>query len=537
MALRMASPWKSKTGTYWFRKAVPHALRDKVGKTILHISLRTKDPKEAKNRFLRVAAEVAEQWEALGAVRPALTQKQTQGLAGEFYRWMIAKHDENPGRASDWREKIERDGKVMLPSGGRPSGAVGLYLPQVKEFLTERGIGVDDNDLYELALAVSKAGVQAKEALERRADGDYSPDPKAERFPKWEEVEPKITVRMRSLTVAKHFTKFADDCGLSQATRKRWRPALENLAEHIQDDNLVAVTPALLLTWKEKLRGPPSTEPATKRQQGRLSPRTIRDVYFASGRSFFEWAKENHKLTRNPFDGMRIRVPKGKVTRNPSLSDDEARIILTEAMKGREGRESEEYGSAKRWIPWVCCYTGARVNEITQMRCMDLKKVRIEGEDVWVLHITPDAGSVKNLIARDVPLHPHLVEMGFPEFVQRRGSGDMPVFYNPSRRRNGTEQNPQNKKVAEKLAAWVREMGSLQGDDPTLQHPDLMPNHGWRHRFNNVARRAGMDPEVRDGIKGHAPRTEGEKYGGVIPIEAKWAGINRLKRFTLDEAD
>ena len=40
-----------------------------------------------------------------------------------------------------------------------------------------------------------------------------------------------------------------------------------------------------------------------------------------------------------------------------------------------------------------------------------------------------------------------------------------------------------------------------------------------------------MDPEVRDAIKGHRPRTEGEAYGGNVPLDAKWAEIKKLRRY------
>jgi len=71
--------------------------------------------------------------------------------------------------------------------------------------------------------------------------------------------------------------------------------------------------------------------------------------------------------------------------------------------------------AATRWVPWLCAYTGARVGEIVQLRKQDLRSVG----GVWVLRITPGAGTVKNKEAREVVLHPHLVEQGFPEFVSK----------------------------------------------------------------------------------------------------------------------
>lgn len=55
--------------------------------------------------------------------------------------------------------------------------------------------------------------------------------------------------------------------------------------------------------------------------------------------------------------------------------------------------------------------------------------------------------------------------------------------------------------------------------DYAIGDAKVHPKHGWRHKFNRDAREVRMDPEVRDAIAGHAPRTEGEKYGGDVPWE------------------
>jgi hypothetical protein len=154
-------------------------------------------------------------------------------------------------------------------------------------------------------------------------------------------------------------------------------------------------------------------------------------------------------------------------------------------------------------------------------RCKDVTRRKIGGEEVWIIAITPEAGPVKSKKAREVPLHPHLVEQGFPEFVASRGPG--PLFYDPKRRRGGRDENPQASKVGEKLAEWVRKLG--------VDDEGVHPNHGWRHRFNVVARRVRMVPEIRDAIKGHKPRTEGEEYGGDVEWDVMWQEIKLLPRY------
>ena len=53
--------------------------------------------------------------------------------------------------------------------------------------------------------------------------------------------------------------------------------------------------------------------------------------------------------------------------------------------------------------------------------------------------------------------------------------------------------------------------------DLGIDDPLVHPSHGWRHRFKTVGRQCGMDWIILDRIQGHAPRTEGEKYGEVLP--------------------
>jgi integrase len=505
----MASPWKHpKTGMYWFRRRVPDRLRPHVGRTIVQQSLRTKNIDEAKRRFLQVAAQIDREWSDMLLERRRLTPKQMHGLAGEFYRWFVARHDEDPGSAKEWEDRAAHDRMIIRPPNRRLGGAVSLYLPQVEQFLKVRDILVDDSDLYYLSIAVANAGVQAKETLARNAHGDYSEDPREQRYPKWEQVEPKLQIRTRMLSIDEHFDGFAKE-SLAPASRKKYRSCLRDLARFLKTENLNEATPERLVEWKADL--------VTRNLDGR----SIRDGYLAAARSFFKWAVGNKKAAQNPMDGIGMKVPKKAKSRKPAFTDEEARLILSETLRPDHHRASKEWSAARRWIPWICAYTGARVNELTQLRGQDVIKCKFDGEEVWVINITPDAGTTKNKEARQVPLHPHIIEQGFPDFVASRGPG--PLFYDPTRNRGGSEENPQYKKVGDKLAEWVRKIG--------VDDPGVNPNHGWRHRFQKVAQKIRMIPEIRDGIKGHVPRTEGEEYGGSIDADVMWPEIKALPRY------
>lgn len=143
-----------------------------------------------------------------------------------------------------------------------------------------------------------------------------------------------------------------------------------------------------------------------------------------------------------------------------------------------------------------------------------------ELDGVWVVHITPEAGTVK-VGRRIVPLHPHILEQGFLQAVEGITG---PLFYNVALRRGGSDENPQPKKVGEHIAIWVRQLG--------VTDTRVQPNHGWRHRFKTLARQHGFAGDVADAIQGHAPRTQGEGYGEV-PISLMMEAIQRLPRYAV----
>src|SRR5690606_12699279 len=85
------------------------------------------------------------------------------------------------------------------------------------------------------------------------------------------------------------------------------------------------------------------------------------------------------------------------------------------------GKENPKTTAAKRWIPWLLAYTGARVGEMAQLRREDV----FQEDGRWIMRLTPEAGTVKTGEYRDVVMHPHLVDLGFPAFVRDAKTGHL----------------------------------------------------------------------------------------------------------------
>ncbi len=308
------------------------------------------------------------------------------------------------------------------------------------------------------------------------------------------------------------FDGYLNEAKPKARTVKAFRRQIQQFIEFLGHDNARSVKHSDLVAWKEHLLERPAVSGKL------LNARTVRDTYLSAVKAVFRWAKRNGKIDNNPTADLHVRVTKKTKTRDRSLTDEEALTILRGTLEPPPKKLSRERAFAQRWVPWLCAYTGARVNEITQLRRQDIAQI----DGIWVINITPEAGSVKTDEARIVPLHPHVIEQGFIDEIEKKSG---PLFYNPQRAQIALSDNTQAAKVGEYLANWVRKLGVT---DPAVQ-----PNHGWRHRFKTLGRRHGMDREVRDVIQGHAPRTEGEGYG-ITETQVKYDAIKLLPNYVIE---
>lgn len=297
----------------------------------------------------------------------------------------------------------------------------------------------------------------------------------------------------------------------SAATVKKWRSALNALIDHLGHDDAARVTSDDIVAWKNALLAVGADGERARSQV------TVRDGYLGAVKPVFAWAVANRLIEANPVSGVRVSVPRRTRTRSEKgYTDAEAKTVLLAALDVDCAAEPSFGAFARRWLPWLCAYTGARVGEIAQLRAGDIEQTE---EGTWYLTITPEAGTQKGGFARKVALHPHLVEQGF---VAAAKTCQGPLFYDPSLKRAGSKGNPQHKKAAQRIANWVRSLGVT---DKALQ-----PNHGWRHRFITIARDIGMDPDVRRAITAHAANDEHADYGDVL-VRSSYRALAGFPRY------
>lgn len=534
MALRMAKLTRTRTGLWTARKVIPKDVRAAYGK-------REDKPTwsaaltqgQARAEFGVWLAAVEDRIAALrstgGGPSVDLSERQSLALAGKWYRELEQRYGDNPGDEEGW--DVVLDGlrpdetaeayQQYLMRDERPYEGPWRITPfleaEVACLLEAEGLTITTHASDRLKQDMAGLYAGFCDLMKRRANGDYRADKTVERFPAW--VSPAAvaptppSATTAGPTIASLFEGYVAERDPAAATVKAWRRMMAMLEEFVGHDDASLVKAEDIIRWKEHLLTEPNSSGALR------SARTVRETYLAAAKTVFGWGKENRRIAENPATGVTVRAQKRKRLRDAGFTNDEALTILRATLQPVADNIARHHASARRWVPWLCAYSGARVNEMTQLRKKDI----ILQDGVWAMNITPDAGSVKTNVARLVPLHSHLVEQGFLKFVEDAAAG--PLFYDPSAHRGGTAGNPQYKKVGERLASWVRSLG--------VSDENVAPNHGWRHRFKTVARAARMDPEARAVIPGHAPKTEGEAYGGWLLADLA-VEIERLPRIVVD---
>jgi integrase len=535
----MAHPWKHPTsGFYYVRERIPRdvlalargsriVLPESAGGGVISItaaaqhvkaSLRTRDKREVVGRHASALAHLEKTWDGLRRGTRTLTHREAVALAGEWYREVVADHEEEPGPHEGWTLNREFLGDALLHfdrAREEYSPAEGVRalekLIKVDSWLSERNLRLGLDSRIKFLEQAGRALWKASELLERRAKGDYSPDHFARTFPEWQEEAGKPSTPRGGSSLTELFEGWwteAKALGRKPSTRESYKHTIENLVSFLEHDDAERVTKADVLRFKDHRLA--SINPRTGKP---ISARTVKDSDLAALKTVFGWAVANGKLTSNPAEGVTLKKTKARKLRNKWFTDEEAKEILKAALGVERGQMRLETYEAKRWVPWLMAYTGARVGEVAQLRKEDL---RSEGGLIYI-RITPEAGTVKNDEARNVALHPHLLELGFKEFVE--GSKRGHLFLRPTK--DGDVLGPLQG-LKNRLAEFSRSI---------VKDPNVVPNHAWRDRFKFVGIESGIEHRILDAIQGHTPRTIGERDYGGVSLKAQAKALVHFPRY------
>lgn len=509
MGVAVVSLTRTKTGRWYARKAIPADVRGAYGKREEKQTWEASLTEgQAKAELASWLAPIEDRITLLRAAKSAspvtLTSRQCAAMAGEWYRAKVADEEARftdvPG-AWDW----EADIAAIRPDDDeswedQPLRPIASIVQARDALLRDKGLAVTPDSAERLLQGMLARYLDFLHLMQRRCEGDFGPDPVLDKLPTPESLHEVKPERVPQVSLSGLFEEFAATGAATAHTVGKWRAAIASFVDHLGHDDAAKVTRADAHAWFDSLlaRG--------------LSVRTVRGTYRSALARVFKIAFDRGRLASNAIIGLEVIGPKVIQTKRKEINDSEAALILKAALGPHPKGLSKAHALARRWVPWICAYTGARVNEITQLRAMDIR----QEDGVWVFHITPEAGSVKTRKARSVPIHSCLIEQGVLDLAK---AGDQtPLFYDLAASKGGSERHPPHTLMGGKLAKWVRGLGITEVESP---------NHGWRHRFKTLARVHGMNAEARDRLQGHAVRSESEAYGGW-PAAALRAEVEKL---------
>ncbi len=483
--------WK---GSYRFRRRVPDHLKSIIGKPEWVTALGTKDKAEA-NRL--VVPHIGRTDKIISDAErgdyPPIADDRIELIACDWWWWFCSKRAKRlnvgAGLVSNgldphaWALTGEQELTELLAQFVSEkalectpaSGPFGKIRQRCKEIHHEIAYGylseIDDR------LAAAKRIWQIKDdQLAALIDGDPIAS-KATGIPSSD--LPKPPYKFSTL-----IAEWARERKVQEKTRYGFEKIIAKLIKYLGHDDAAAVTDTDLIAWKDSL------------VSAELGPKTIQNHLMVL-KTLFNFAKRNKRVAANVAADVSFRARTDPRKKRIGYTDDDARRILITARTEREPH--------LRWVPWLACFTGARLEEIVGAAVKDVEPI----EGIPCLQIQLDnrdaRASLKNDNSeRTVPLHPAIVAEGFLAYVETLRH-DGPLFPHLTPDRFGKRGGSGTKRIGR----WVR--GKVGIIDPRKA-----PSHSWRHWFKTACRKAGIEEEIHDHLTGHGTEHVGRDYGEYV---------------------
>ena len=249
---------------------------------------------------------------------------------------------------------------------------------------------------------------------------------------------------------------------------------------------------------------------AEEHEETRLSSASV-ERYVDALSSAFAWAVDNMILTHNP--AKRAIEKQKKTTR---AQDDRFQFDRTDLHKIFSAQwfstgtgERNKQGRFHRfrphyyWLPLLAIYTGARLNELSQLYIDDLKTTEsgvhyldfnLNGADK--VDIDDRDKSLKNVNSkRIVALHPNLIDLGLPSYAKALAdAGHLRLF--PELKHNEV------KGYGKPAGSWFN--GRFLGDQLGIPRDGKRTFHSFRHTFITALSDLGVPPDIQAQLAGHS---------------------------------
>lgn len=511
--------------TYYFRARFPQHVVEILGRKELKRSLRTDSRSEAVKRFPPVMQEyqnmiegAERQQEVQQSLEPRnLTDGELMGFAASWvkanqsFQPVLKLQQTNSEDIAKRKEVITNYEERIRPQRQQQLAIndFGSVVPQVRRQLKDAGVELDLDNRSHLRLCQTmlRAVICLEEKANNERKGEFNTSLQDNILQLLERHEEAIVVQPQSSSIDNDETLRELIEGYTADREVKWakstisgnKTAFELLIEALGADtplseinriearNVLEILERLPINRKQqkKLKGLPlnkQIETAEKLNMPTISVETINSAYLRAIKPMFEWAKEEQLIMSNPF----VKLNSNKLEASRDTTTSIPIPILQDLFKlapWSPRNETYEGMPSLFWGPLIALHHGCRVGEVASLFVSDiieeagiasiLFKVIEDGDEVQRGYKTKNA-------VRVVPIHPHLIKMGFMRFVSEQ------------KRANHTQLFPEHTKSANNK--WGRKLTNWF--NPTIKGLTGEPNkykfHSFRHNFQDALRRAGL---------------------------------------------
>jgi integrase len=273
------------------------------------------------------------------------------------------------------------------------------------------------------------------------------------------------------------FSLYYAERKLPAKTQLEWNLVLGRIQETCGGDVPVgSVTQAHVRMLKDSLLATPA------RRGGRtLSPATVKKN-LSGLRAVLGWGKRNGYCTSNVAEDFRVVTTRDDQGGRQPYSSADLKALFSVKREG----------DANYWLPWLALYTGARLEELGQLRVSDIR--REDGVDF--IAIEPGDGKrVKTKSSkRRVRIHPRLIKLDFLAFVRRQRSGSHERLF-PELRATS---------YGSLTAAWSKSWGRHARTVCGITDP-RKTFHSFRHGWKDAARAVMSEEQGSPSPRASAP--------------------------------
>ena len=511
--------------TYYYHRRVPLHLVDIVGRKFVRLSLGTDSLKEARRRrALEDTRTEAMFREAEKGIRPGngrvgVSLETVTTYMRETVEDMDRKASERlalspPADKSKLAELVQ-DAEIQLgiltdPGDPRQDEYVSRVTDEIAH---ARGLDLsDDAFVAQFADVVRRGLVEAtRRRIARltnatdRAFYDVAFDPSAQPAPPASQASLDTDI-VNSWAAERRPTQKAIDSCRSEARK---------FLAVIGPRAVGAITRADILHYKARMIEDGLTHPNIKTRLSRLN-------------TLLSWAAENGHLPSNPAKGVTIKVSKKSKDKRQPFSADDLNAIFGGPVHAGGDRPTRGRGDAAYWLPLLALFTGARLEELAQLRPHDVARQTYAGNDgqcrkSWFITIVEVDGenstSVKTARSeRVVPVHPALEELGFVDFAKsQRDAGHVRIFH---LLKPGAYARLGNK-WGEWWSSYLRLTIGISDRRKVF--------HSFRHTFKDMTRHANLPEGIARQIMGHSGEDVADDYGNGYPLSSLVDAIAKVR--------